>query len=163
VARKSAVLIPVIIAAAAIGALGIAFAPSDIKDKNTAFSKGTVKINDDVITVDVAQTAAERQRWLTFRQDMLPLDTAMLIKYDKQDLYEIWTLNIEYNLDLTWFDENGNAVYLKKDVPPCSNLVETVSCTYKTTALALYVVAASPGFIDEHKITVGSKMTIISA
>ena len=162
VARKSAVLIPVIIAAAAIGALGIAFAPSDIKDKNTAFSKGTVKINDDVITVEVAQTAAERQRWLTFRQDMLPLDTAMLIKYDKQDLYEVWTLNIEYNLDLIWFDENGNAVYMKKDVPPCSNLVETVSCTYKTTALALYVVAASPGFIDAHGITVGSKMTIIS-
>ena len=162
VARKSAVLIPVIIAAAAIGALGIAFAPSDIKDKNTAFSKGTVKINDDVITVEVAQTAAERQRWLTFRQDMLPLDTAMLIKYDKRDLYQVWTLNIEYNLDLIWFDENGNAVYMKKDVPPCSNLVETVSCTYKTTTPALYVVAASPGFIDAHGITVGSKMTIIS-
>jgi uncharacterized protein len=162
VARKSAVLIPVIIAAAAIGALGIAFAPSDIKDKNTAFSKGTVKINDDVITVEVAQTASERQRWLTFRQNMLPLDTAMLIKYDKQDLYEIWTLNIEYNLDLIWFDENGNAVYMKKNVPPCSNLVETVSCTYKTTAPALYVMAASPGFIDAHEVTVGSKMTIIS-
>ena len=161
-ARKSAVLIPVIIAAAAIGALGIAFAPSDIKDKNTAFSKGTVKINDDVITVEVAQTAAEQQRWLTFRQDTLPLDTAMLIKYDKPDLYEVWTLNIEYNLDLIWFDENGNAVYMKKNVPPCSNLVETVSCTYKTTAPALYVVAASPGFIDAHGITVGSKMTIIS-
>lgn len=161
-ARKSAVLIPVIIAAAAIGALGVAFAPPDIKDKNTAFPKGTVKVNDDVITVEVAETAAERQRWLTFRQDVLPLNTAMLIKYDKQDLYEIWTLNIEHNLDLIWFDENGNAVYLKKDVPPCSNVVETVSCTYKTTSLALYIMAASPGFIDEHKIQVGSKMTIIS-
>ena len=161
-ARKSAVLIPVIIAAAAIGALGIAFAPSDIKDKNTNFSKGTVKINDDVITVEVAETAAEQQRWMTFRKDMLPLDTAMLIKYDKQDLYQVWMFNIEHNLDLIWFDENGNAVYMKKDVPPCSNLVETVSCTYKTTALAMYVVAASPGFIDAHNITVGSKMTLIS-
>lgn len=161
-ARKSAVLIPVIVAAALIGALGVAFVPQDIRDRNTTFPKGTVKVNDDVITVQVAETAAERQRWLTFSQDVMPLDTAMLIKYDKQDLYEVWMLNIPHNLDLIWFNENGTAVYLKKDIPPCTNVVETVSCTYKTTALALYVMAASPGFIDAHHITVGSKMTIIS-
>jgi hypothetical protein len=51
---------------------------------------------------------------------------------------------------------------MKKDVAPCTNLVETVSCTYKTTSPALYVMAASAGFIDVHKIHVGSKMTIIS-
>jgi len=162
VARKYAVLIPVIVAAAVIGALGIAFAPQDIRDKNTTFPKGTVRVNDDVITVQVAETAAERQRWLTFSQDVMPLDTAMLIKYDKPDLYEVWMLNIPHNLDLIWFDENGTAVYLKKDIPPCTNVIETVSCTYKTTSLALYVMAASPGFIDTHHVTVGSKMTIIS-
>ena len=162
-ARKSTVLIPVIIAAVAVGALGIAFVPPEIRDRDTAFPKGTVRIDDDVITVEIAETAAQQQRWMTFRQDRLPLDTAMLIKYDRPDLYEVWMLNIEYNLDLIWFDENGNAVYLKKDVPPCTNVVETVSCTYKTTKQALYVMAATSGFIDEHNIDVGSKMTIISA
>ncbi|HEY3094247.1 MAG TPA: DUF192 domain-containing protein [Nitrososphaera sp.] len=162
-ARKSAVLIPVIIAAVAVGALGIAFVPPDIKDRDTSFPKGTVRIGDDAITVEVAETAAEQQRWMTFRHDQLPLDTAMLIKYDRPDLYEVWMLNVEYNLDLIWIDEHGNVVYMKKDVPPCSNVVETVSCTYKTTKQALYVVAATSGFIDEHHISVGSKMTIISA
>ena len=162
-ARKSAVLIPVIIAAVAVGVLGIAFVPPDIKERDTNFPKGTVRIDGQVITVEVAETAAEQQRWLTFRQDRLPLDTAMLIKYNKLDLYEVWTLNIEYNLDLIWFDEKGNAVYIKKDVPPCGNVVETVSCTYKTTKYALYVMAASSGFINEHNISVGSNMTIISA
>jgi hypothetical protein len=162
-ARKSAVLIPVIIAAVAVGALGIAFVPQDIRDRDVSFPKGTVKIDSDVITVEVAETAAEQQRWMTFRQDRLPLDTAMLIKYDKPDLYEVWMLNIEYNLDLIWFDKDGNAVYMIKDTPPCENVVETVSCTYKTTKQALYVMAATSGFIDEHNISVGSKMTIISA
>jgi uncharacterized protein len=162
-ARKSAVLIPVIIAAVAVGALGIAFVPPDIKERDTNFPKGTVRIGDDVITVEVAETAAEQQRWMTFRHDRLPLDTAMLIKYDKPDLYEVWMLNVEYNLDLIWFDEHGNAVYMKKDVPPCGNVVETVSCTYKTTKQALYVMAATSGFIDEHHISPGSNMTIISA
>jgi uncharacterized membrane protein (UPF0127 family) len=162
-ARKSTVLIPVIIAAVAVGALGMAFVPQDIRDRDTSFPKGTVKIDNDVITVEIAETAAEKQRWMTFRQDRLPLDTAMLIKHDKPDLHEVWMLNVEYNLDLIWFDERGDAVYMIKNAPPCGNVVETISCTYKTTKQALYVMAATSGFIDKHGISVGSKMTIISA
>jgi uncharacterized membrane protein (UPF0127 family) len=161
-ARKSAVLIPAIVAAAVVGALGIAFIPPEVRDRDTGFPKGTVRVNDDVITVEIAETAAERQRWMTFRQDRLPLDTAMLIKHDEPDLHEVWMLNIEYNLDLIWFDEDGNAVYMIKDAPPCGNVVETVSCTYKTTKQSLYVMAATSGFIDEHDISLGSKMTIVS-
>jgi uncharacterized membrane protein (UPF0127 family) len=161
-ARKSAVLIPVIAAAVVVGALGVAFIPPEVRDRDTGFPKGTVRIDDDVITVEIAATAAEKQRWMTFRQDRLPLDTAMLIKHDQPDLHEVWMLNIEYNLDLIWFDENGDAVYMIKDAPPCENVVETVSCTYKTTKRALYVMAATSGFIDEHDISVGSKMIIVS-
>ena len=162
VARKSTVLIPVIVAAVAVGALVMVFVPSEIRDKNTGFPKGTVRIDDDVITVEIAETAAEQQRWLTFRQDRLPFDTAMLIKHEEPDLYEVWMLNIEYNLDLIWFDENGNAVYIKENVPPCDNVVETISCTYKSTKPALYLMAATAGFIDVHNIAIGSNMTTIS-
>ena len=161
-ARRSTVLIPVLIAAVAIGALGVAFIPPEVRDRDTGFSKGTVRIDDDVITVEVAETAAEKQRWMTFRQDRLQLDTAMLIKHGALDLHEIWMLNIDYNLDLIWFDEGGSAVYMIKDAPPCNNVIETVSCTYKTTKPALYVMATTSGFIDSHGIMVGSKMTIIS-
>ena len=162
-ARKSAVLIPVIAAAAIVGALGIAFIPPEIRERDVGFPMGTVRIGDDVVTVEVAETAAEQQRWMTFRQDRLPLDTAMLIKHDTPDLYEVWMLNVEYNLDLIWFDESGDAVYIIKDAPPCENVVETVSCTYKPTQKALYVMASTSGFIDEHEIAIGSRMTIISA
>jgi hypothetical protein len=51
---------------------------------------------------------------------------------------------------------------MKENVPPCGNVVETVSCTYKTTKPALYIMAATTGFIDAHGIAIGSKMTIIS-
>jgi uncharacterized membrane protein (UPF0127 family) len=162
-ARKSVILIPAIVAAVAVGGLGIAFLPQEVREPDrTEFSKGTVKLDDKVITVEIADTAAERQRWLTFRQDQLAEDTALLIKYDEPDLYEVWMLNIEYNLDLIWIDKDGNVVYVKENVPPCQNVVETVSCTYKTTARSLYVMATTAGFVDAHDISTASKMTIIS-
>jgi uncharacterized membrane protein (UPF0127 family) len=97
-----------------------------------------------------------------FRQERLPLNSAMILIYDKLDLYTMWLLNIEYNLDLIWFDESGNVVYIVKDASPCKNTLDTSNCTYKNTKPAKYVVAAASGFIDEHKITGESKMTIIS-
>jgi uncharacterized membrane protein (UPF0127 family) len=162
VARKSAVLIPTIAAAVLIGGLGIAFMPQDIKERSADFPKGTVRVGDDVITVEIAETTAERQRWLTFRQDRLPLDAAMLMKYDTPDLYEIWMLNVEYNLDLIWFDQDGNAVYIKKNVEPCGNILDQVGCTYKPTSKALYIMAGTAGFADEHSIDIGSELTLIS-
>ena len=108
-ARKSAILIPSIIAAVAVGGLGIAFLPAEVREPDrTEFSKGTVRLDDSVITVEIADTAAERQRWLTFRQDRLPQDTALLLKYHEPDLHEVWMLNIQYNLDLIWLDKDGN-------------------------------------------------------
>lgn len=162
-ARKSAVLIPVIIAAVAIGGAGLAFMPQEAKSRAADFDKGTVRIGDDVITVEVAETAAERQRWLTFRQDRLPLDSAMLIKHDMPDLYEVWMLNVEYNLDIIWFDEYGSAIYIKKDAVPCPNMLDPVSCTYKPTKPAMYIVAGTAGFADEHGIELGSKLVLVSA
>jgi uncharacterized protein len=161
-ARKSAVLIPAFAAAVLIGGLGIAFMPQDVKEKSADFPKGTVRVNDDVITVEIAETAAEKQRWMTFRQDRLSLDTAMLIRYQTPDLYEIWMFNVQYNLDLIWFDQEGNAVYIKKDVSPCEHILDQVGCTYKPTSRALYVMAGTAGFADEHGIDIGSKMTLVS-
>jgi uncharacterized membrane protein (UPF0127 family) len=163
VVKKSSVLIPAIVAAVAIGIIGLSFVPPDVRQSNTQFPKGTVRIGNDVITVEIAHSEAEKQRWLTFRQDKLPLDHAMLLKYDQPDLYQVWLLNIQYNLDLVWFNQNGTAVYLIKDAPPCQNVVETFTCTYKTTKPAMYILASTAGFIDKHSIGLGSNMTIISA
>jgi uncharacterized protein len=160
--RKLALLVPLIIVAVAIGAIGIAFVPSEIKNKRLDFAQGTARINGNLIKVEIAKSAVEKQRWLMFRQERLPLNSAMMLIYDKLDLYAMWLLNIEYNLDLIWFDENGNIVYMIKDASPCKNTLDASNCTYKNTKPARYVIAAASGFIDEHKITMESKMSIIS-
>ena len=86
----------------------------------------------------------------------------MILVYEKPDLYSTWLLNIEYDLDLMWFDEKGNMVYMVKGASPCKNTLDAAKCTYKNTRPAKYILAATSGFADEHEITGRSKMTIIS-
>jgi uncharacterized membrane protein (UPF0127 family) len=159
---KIAVLIPVFIAAVTIGSLGLVFLPQAIKNKQIDFPKGTIRIDDDIIKVEIAESSADKQRWLMFREEKLPLDSAMILIYEKSDLYALWLLNIEYNLDLIWVNENGNIVYMVKDAAPCKNALDSASCTFKNTKPAKYIIAATSGFIENHRITEKSKMTIIS-
>ena len=159
---KIAVIIPVLVAAVTIGSLGLVFIPQEIKNKQIDFPEGTIRIDDDVIKVEVAESRADKQRWLMFREERLPLNSAMILIYEKSDLYALWLLNIEYNLDLIWINENGNIVYMVKDADPCKNALDAASCTYKNTKPAKYIIAAASGFIEEHDITEKSMMTIIS-
>lgn len=160
---KLAVLIPTIIAASVVGVLGITFLPSETKNNHTTeFPRGTIRIGQDVITVEIAKSEAERQRWLMFREDKLPVNSAMILVYDRPDLYSMWLLNIDYSLDLLWFDAKGNLVYTVKDAHICKNVLDTVNCTYKNTLPAKYVIAATSGFITKHNVDKDSKLTIIS-
>jgi uncharacterized membrane protein (UPF0127 family) len=115
-----------------------------------------------MIKVEIADTPSDRQRWLTFREDKLPFDSAMLIVYDKLDLYSLWLLNIRFNLDLIWINNYGDVVYIAKNVSGCKNTLDASYCTYKNTKPAKYIIAGSEGFVDIHKISNDTKVHIIS-
>lgn len=159
--KKIKILVPVIISSIIIGILGIVFIPFD-KTKNLDFSKGNIKLGDKLMTVDVADSQLERQRWLTFETDKMNFNTGLLMVYDKPDLYSIWMLNIRYPLDLMWLDESGNIVYIKQNVPPCSTVLDSSKCTYKNTIPAKFVLATTAGFIKYNNISKNSKFDIIS-
>jgi uncharacterized protein len=162
VVRKITVLAPVIVGCVILGVLGLTFIPEGIKNRNIEFSKGTIAINNHSISTDIAETPAERQRWLTFKSEELPLSSALLLVYDKPDLYSLWLLNIHFNLDLIWLDGGGNIVYIKQDAAPCRNTLDAAQCTYKNTIPARYVLAATTGFINYHNITKDSKIKLVS-
>jgi uncharacterized membrane protein (UPF0127 family) len=157
-----AVLIPAALASFFIGIAGLIFVPDEIKNKPLDFDKGTIKIGNSVINVEIAESDAERQRWLMFRNEEFPLNSAMILVYPKSDLYALWLLNIQYNLDIIWFNEEGKLVYIIRDAKPCENPLDPHSCTFKTNVPAKYIVVSTEGFIKENNITNSSTLTIIS-
>ena len=160
--RKITVLVPVIVGCVILGIWGLTFIPEGIKNRNIEFSRGTIAINNHSISTEIAETPAERQRWLTFRSEEMPLSSALLLVYDKPDLYSLWLLNVQFNLDLIWFDGAGNIVYIKQDAAPCKNTLDAIQCTYKNTIPARYVLAATTGFVNHHNITKDSKIKLVS-
>ena len=161
-ATRLQVLIPIAIAAVIVGVVGMLSIPSDAKLEAVEFPRGTIKLDDNVIEVQIADTQPRRVRGLMF-QEQLPYDQGMIFVFDAPGLHSLWMLNMQFPLDMMWFDDQGKIVHIEKDVPPCKSALETATCTVvNPSAEALYILEVTAGFIDEFDITEDSILEIIS-
>ena len=160
---RTQVLIPIMIAAAIIGIAGMLTLPTDVKLESVEFPRGTIKLGDQILEVQIADSDSLRVRGLMF-QDELPYDEGMLFVFDESGTRPMWMLNMQFNLDVIWFDENANVVAIEKNVPLCETTIEVVACRENGVSgdNAKYVLEVSAGFVDKFDITENSKLEIIS-
>jgi len=157
------VLIPISAAAIIVGVIGILSIPTDIKLESVEFPQGMIKLDNNILTVQIADNDSLRTRGLMF-QNELPFDQGMLIVFDKPATYPMWMLIMQFPLDIIWFDENLHITAIEKNVPPCLTTIEVVTCRENGASgdNAKYVLEVTAGFVDKFSITKNSKLEIIS-
>ena len=159
------VLIPIGIAAIIVGVAGIVSLPSEITiDANSNFLMGTVQLDDKILHVYIADTDPRRMRGLMFEtESFLADDKGMLFVFDEPGNRSMWMKNMQFHLDIIWFNENGSVVAIEKNVPPCITPVEVMSCKSVGVSAddAQYVLELTSGYVNEYSITEDSQLEII--
>ena len=159
---RTQALVPIAAAAVIIGVVGMLSIPSDSKLELVEFPRGTIKVDDMVLEVQIADTEPRRVRGLMF-QEQLPYDQGMIFVFSEPGIYSLWMLNMQFPLDMIWFDENGNIVHIEENIPPCKSATEIMACqSIIPSGDALYILELTSGFIKEFDITKDSKLSIIS-
>ena len=159
---RTQVLIPIFIAAVIVGVVGLMTMPSEIKLESVEFPMGTIMVDEVPLQVMIADTEPRRVRGLMF-EDQLPYDQGMIFVFEQSGLYSLWMLNMQFSLDMIWFDQDGKVVHIEKDVPPCKSALEITTCqSVIPDEKAVYVLEVTSGFVDKNNITKDSVMRIIS-
>ena len=104
-ATRTQVLIPIIAAAIIIGIVGMLTIPTDVKLESVEFPRGTIKLDDKILVVQIADTDSLRVRGLSW-QNELPYNEGMLFVFDESGTRAMWMMGMQFNLDIIWFDEN---------------------------------------------------------
>jgi len=160
------VLIPISIAAVIVGVAGIISMPSEIKiDANSNFFMDTIKLDDKTFEVYIADTDPRQMRGLMWEtQDFLADDKGMLFVFDEPGYKSMWMKNMQFHLDIIWFNENGHVISIARNVPPCITPLEVMSCKSEGVSAdnAKYVLEVISGFVDKYNIDNNSKLEIIS-
>jgi uncharacterized membrane protein (UPF0127 family) len=97
-------------------------------------------------------------------REQLPYNQGMIFVFEEEQVASMWMLNMQFPLDVIWFDKDGNVVHIEKNTPPCKSALETMACTFKNAdeEKAKYVLEVAAGFVDKFNITEKSKLEIIS-
>ncbi len=159
---RGQVLIPISIAAVIIGIAGLMSLPSESKLQSVEFPMGTIMVDDIPLQVMIADTEPRRIRGLMF-EDQLPYDQGMIFVFEESGLYSLWMLNMQFSLDMIWFDQDGKVVHIETDIPPCKTALEIATCqSIVPNEEAVYVLEVTSGFVTKNNITKDSLLSIIS-
>lgn len=115
----------------------------------------TVVIGDQSFTMELAQTAAERQQGLSGR-DEIGSDGVVFI-FDVPGKHPFWMKDMKFALDFLWVSD-GEIVEISRNIPPTSgtSAIPTVAPNQSVDQ----VIEVNSGFVIEHGIMVGDQVVI---
>ncbi|MDH3780972.1 MAG: DUF192 domain-containing protein [Nitrosopumilus sp.] len=91
-----------------------------------SFYSNTIKLDDALVDVQIADTDVKRNRGLMF-EEQIPYDQGMLFIYEESGNYSFWMYNVKFALDIIWFDDKGNESISNRTFPhvlPNQNIVQ---------------------------------------
>ena len=103
---------------------------------------------------EIADSEAERVQGLSGRSDVPP-GSGLLFIFDRPERYGFWMKDMLIPIDIFWLDANKQVISLKENALP-----ERYPESYAPSASALYVLETRSGFAREHRITVGTTLSV---
>jgi len=117
-----------------------------------------IMIGGVILSVELAETVSEQVKGLSGRNYLAP-DHGMLFVFDHEDYWGFWMTDMQFPLDIIWFNANRNVVFIETNLQPCT----PNSCPiYIPTSVSMYVLEVNAGFVAAHGITIGTTFSYIS-
>lgn len=109
------------------------------------------------LTVDLATTPQEQQMGLSGRASM-SADRGMLFVFNQEGQWSFWMHEMNFPLDIIWFNANRQVVFIEQDLSPCT----PQACPVFTPPVnAMYVLEVNAGFVKANGVSVGESFTFV--
>jgi uncharacterized membrane protein (UPF0127 family) len=112
-------------------------------------------IGGQPFVLEVVDTEAGRDKGLSGRKSLIS-DHGMLFVYDIPGLYCFWMKDMNFPIDILWFDANKKLVHQKDFVLP-----ESYPESYCTPTAAQYVVEIAAGVAQSQQFVNGTQLELV--
>ncbi len=115
-----------------------------------------IKIAGQNIKVELATTVKEQEQGLSGRKNLAE-GTGMLFIFDKSARYSFWMKDMNFSIDMIWFNSDFQVVYIKKNAQP-----ESYPDIFTPELEAKYVLEVPAGFSEKNNLEVGNMVQFLS-
>lgn len=116
----------------------------------TSCSSNRVMINSYSIDVEIADSPAEYQKGLMFREP-LKANEGMIFVFTNEEKRSFWMKNVFFPIDIIFINSEKKVVDIKSSFYPCTK----DPCEIYTSKPAKYVLEVPRGFVEKHEVNVG--------
>lgn len=109
-----------------------------------------LSINGNILFCEIADTDAERNKGLMFR-DSLGENIGMVFIYPNEKIRTFYMPNVKIPLSIVFADRNGIIVHM-------TEMVVDETTTYSSEKEVMYAVEANKGWFTSHQIKIGDKI-----
>lgn len=142
---------------------GIVVYQLDTESENQSISQSpssTIKINDHVFKVELAQTPQEQEMGLSGR-DSLAEDQGMLFLFEEEGYYNFWMKNMKFPIDIIFINDDRIVSIIKNAQPPESENVNPQ--ILKPEGVIDKVLEIKAGLSEEYGFKKGDRVEIKTA
>ena len=141
--------------------VGICSASAPALAAEVSFQKKQIQIKNQVLEVEWAESEAQLQRGLMFR-DSVPEGTGMFFVFEQQRTLSFWMKNTFVPLSIAFIDSSFVIVDIQ-DMAAVTSIMQTQIPSYSSRKPAKYALEVPRGWFAKHKIRVGDKVKILAS
>ncbi len=128
--------------------------------KNAFFSDQsmfTVYVGPTALSVTLADSPSERQQGLSGVSELQEFQGKLFL-FDSAQRHGIWMKDMLFPIDIMWFDDNLELIYMKKNVDP-----STYPAIFTPPEKARFVLETNAHLIDSVNIQLGDQLFLPSS
>lgn len=122
-------------------------------------SKGQIKIGNVLLDIEVANTPQNQIKGLQ-HHSLLSYSEGMLFPFAQPQVIPIGMKDMQFPIDIIWFDNVGNVLHVEKNAPPCTN--DPCPIYGQDFTQAKYVLEVASGFVDKFGINQNSHLQMLT-
>lgn len=110
---------------------------------------GTLKIREQVLSIEIADSVEERTLGLSGRL-WLATSTGLLFVFEQEAQYSFWMKDMNFPIDIAWLDKDKKIIHIEKNLSPL-----TYPKAFGPATPSLYVLETVANFFEDSKIKIG--------
>lgn len=136
----------------------ILYTALSIAQTEVSFKKKKLKIGNQTLTVEVADTQEKAARGLMYRKQ-LKENEGMLFIFENEEPRSFWMKNTFIPLDIGYFNAKKELIDIQSMTPVTSEL-QTDIPTYPSKGPAQYALEVPKGWFEKHKIRLKERFSL---
>jgi uncharacterized membrane protein (UPF0127 family) len=118
-----------------------------------------IKVGQQKIKVEIAETEEQHQRGLMFRKKLGGPSEGMLFIFQNEEVRRFWMKNTFIDLDIGYFSADKSLIDVQQMTAVISEM-EYSPPSYTSLGPAQYALEMPKGWFKAHKIVIGNKLVL---